>query len=245
MSAPAEAFGGGPAAWPGAVRSAGGLTPVGLIDLALAARGAGPARRARLMAGALGVSAAVTLGDLTRQAWALRADLAAIRGDGALAPMPVLAHCPECQAALEFDLPADLALPAAGPGPDRVRHLGRDYSLRLPKLEDLGPSGIDPRRLSDPGAPWSEAEFRAAAEAELTRAEPVLTLSVALTCPDCGAAHDHPLDPLVFVWDDIDRSAGRLLAEVATLARAFGWDELQVLALPPARRAAYLAEVAR
>jgi hypothetical protein len=42
------------------------------------------------------------------------------------------------------------------------------------------------------------------------------------------------------VWAEVDVRARRLLADVATLARTYGWTEPEVLALSEARRAAYL-----
>ena len=46
-----------------------------------------------------------------------------------------------------------------------------------------------------------------------------------------------------FVWTELSGRARRVLGDVATLARAFGWTEGQVMALPEKRRAAYLALV--
>jgi hypothetical protein len=48
------------------------------------------------------------------------------------------------------------------------------------------------------------------------------------------------LDPAEFLWAAAEAQARRLLLEVDALARAYGWREPDVLALPPARRRAYL-----
>lgn len=203
-----------------------GISPPALIDLGLAARGAGPRARARLLAQALGLDNP-TLGDLARAAWRLRARGAALQ---------VLATCPSCAAQMEFDLPADFALPPASDAPLSVQ----GHDLRLPRLDDIGPQGLALAALSGPAAPWEDAQFRAEAEAALEAADPALSVTIALPCPDCGVQADHLLDPLLFAWDQIDQTSRRLLAEVSALARAFGWSEAAILALSPARRAAYL-----
>lgn len=61
-----------------------------------------------------------------------------------------------------------------------------------------------------------------------------------LTCPDCGHPWDPPFDIAAFLWTEIDARMRRLLVDVHTLARAYGWSESEVLGLPPARRKAYL-----
>jgi hypothetical protein len=45
------------------------------------------------------------------------------------------------------------------------------------------------------------------------------------------------------LWMRLQLAAERLLLDVDALARAYGWSEAQVLALPPLRRAAYLQMV--
>jgi hypothetical protein len=47
-----------------------------------------------------------------------------------------------------------------------------------------------------------------------------------------------------FVWEEIEACAARLLDDVHVLARAYGWSERAILALPEMRRAAYLERVA-
>jgi hypothetical protein len=214
-----------------------------LMDLALAGREVAAQGRARLLATALGGEqreAGPDLGTLIRAAWGVRPDLAALRGDAGLGTVAVLATCPACATALEFDLPPGFALPEALGAPDAVVFDGTAYPLRLPRLGDFGPHGLDLAALSHGAAPWHDPGFRAMAEAALEAADPVLALTVALPCPDCGATADHLFDPLVFVWDELDRTARRLMADVVVLARAFGWGEGEVLALSPARRAAYV-----
>ena len=62
-----------------------------------------------------------------------------------------------------------------------------------------------------------------------------------VTCPGCGTAFTAELDLGVLLWDQVRSQAPRILADVAVLARAYGWSEQSILALPDARRASYLA----
>jgi len=46
-----------------------------------------------------------------------------------------------------------------------------------------------------------------------------------------------------FFWAEICVQAKRLLREVHTLARAYGWREMDILSMSPARRQFYLEMV--
>jgi hypothetical protein len=84
------------------------------------------------------------------------------------------------------------------------------------------------------------AEAVAAAAERLAQADPQADLRVALRCPACGAAWEEPFDPCTFLWRELDARAQRLLRDVHELARAYGWSEAEVLAVPPSRRRHYL-----
>ena len=43
-----------------------------------------------------------------------------------------------------------------------------------------------------------------------------------------------------FLWTEIEAWAWRMLSDVHTLARAYGWGERDILALSPTRRQFYL-----
>ena len=84
------------------------------------------------------------------------------------------------------------------------------------------------------------AEAVAAAAERLAQADPQADLRVALRCPACGEAWEEPFDPCTFLWRELDARAQRLLRDVHELARAYGWSEAEVLAVPPSRRRHYL-----
>jgi len=84
------------------------------------------------------------------------------------------------------------------------------------------------------------AEALEALDRGLAELDPQADLRIALTCPECEHRWGVALDPADFVWREVESRAGELLADVATLAAVYGWSETEVLAMTPARRAAYL-----
>lgn len=99
---------------------------------------------------------------------------------------------------------------------------------------------VDGREVASSALP---EEVVAEIERVMADADPLAEVLVAVTCPECGAGFDADLDPVGFVWAEIEARAMRLLREVNELACVYGWTENVVLALPAARRAAYLAIV--
>jgi hypothetical protein len=79
---------------------------------------------------------------------------------------------------------------------------------------------------------------RAIAEAD-AQAE----IAFALSCPECAHRWEELLDPLTFLWTEIEAEAHRLLREVHALASAYGWGEAEILGLSATRRRAYLEMV--
>jgi hypothetical protein len=105
--------------------------------------------------------------------------------------------------------------------------------LRRCTLEARGPSGAVP----DGELP---APVRAAVVDAMARADPDAEIVFAVYCPECGEKWESQLDVASFVWTRVRALAHRVLREVHTLARAYGWTEPEVLALSEPRRAAYL-----
>lgn len=195
--------------------------------------GLSAAGRARLIREAVaGPDAPV--GDADRAAWAWRAALAP-------GPAEAVATCAACGEELELSLPADFGPPARVSETAQVEHDGAVWSVRLPTPADFNEGHLDPARLA-PEAPWSDAAFVAAAEAALEAADPGMDVRVTLACAACGAEVEEPFDPATFLWAELDRLGRRVVADVARLARVFGWTEAEVLSIPPVRRALYLSE---
>ena len=187
----------------------------------------------------------IALGELDRRIWKLRGAL--LNAAGLPLAAEAVCTCPQCGAQLEFRLPADFAIPdgpesARAADPVAVEWQGACYHLRMPALADFDPQGLNMRRLGD--APWQDAGFVARAADALQENDPALGFDLAMNCPDCHAEFAERFDPGAFFWAEITTMARRLLQDVIRLARAFGWSEHDILAMPAPRRALYLMAIA-
>jgi hypothetical protein len=82
-----------------------------------------------------------------------------------------------------------------------------------------------------------------AVAAALAAADPAADLTVAVTCPECGAAWEASFDPAAYLLRELDGAAMRLFREIDALALAYGWNEGEILSLSRARRRMYLRMV--
>jgi hypothetical protein len=126
---------------------------------------------------------------------------------------------------------------------------------RVPTLRDLAAIAHEPdaeraaqqllqRCATGEGiAELSDAAFREIEDA-LEAADPNADLAFDICCGACGQLGTAQLDAGELLWDEVSARARALLGEVHLLARAYGWSESEILALSPARRAAYLSMVA-
>jgi len=73
--------------------------------------------------------------------------------------------------------------------------------------------------------------------------DPQAEVQLDLNCPACGHRWPILFDISRFLWQEISARARQLLMTVHQLARAYGWNELDILNPSPARRAAYLQMV--
>ncbi len=88
------------------------------------------------------------------------------------------------------------------------------------------------------------AEVISAVAGQMAEADPMADIQISLTCPACRHAWQATLDIVSYFWAELQAWAYRLLAEVHTLAFAYGWGEADILALSPWRRQFYLGMVA-
>lgn len=77
-------------------------------------------------------------------------------------------------------------------------------------------------------------------EAKMSEADPQADITMVLNCPECKNQWPSSFDILHYLWMEIDNWAKKLLREVATLAKAFGWSENEILNLSYKRRSMYL-----
>jgi hypothetical protein len=159
-------------------------------------------------------------------------------------------ECPECGERLEFAISAQTLL-EQGPDSASMHAELNGRRLRLPTTRDLASVADEPdeahaaRKLLDrllvDAAP-AELPIDALASA-IDAADPRIDYSLALSCPACPHCWNAPFDVPAFLWEEIDARARRLLDEVHTLARAYGWSEGEILALSETHRRAYLDRV--
>ena len=70
--------------------------------------------------------------------------------------------------------------------------------------------------------------------------DPQADVQLALYCPSCGHRWEAAFDIASFFWTEIESWVRRILREVHTLARAYGWRESDILDMSPQRRQLYL-----
>lgn len=87
------------------------------------------------------------------------------------------------------------------------------------------------------------AEVIAAIGSAAAANDPQAEILLNLACPACGHGWQAPFDIAGFFWAEIASQARRLLREVDTLARAYGWREADILALTATRRQGYIEMV--
>ncbi|QKW11090.1 hypothetical protein HUT18_22430 [Streptomyces sp. NA04227] len=191
---------------------------------------------------------------------AREADLLALRRALFGERMQVRLECASCAEAMEFDLDAGaFARPGEGADADeplRVTVDGWEVAFRPPTVADLtaaAQAGPDARRVllercvrsalreGRPARPDAlpPTVQRAIAEAA-EQADPGADITLAVNCPECGAATRAELDIASYLWTELDAWARDVLLDVHLLARAYGWSEPEILALSPLRRRYYL-----
>lgn len=89
-----------------------------------------------------------------------------------------------------------------------------------------------------------DSDHLASLEAALVDLDPAADTLLELMCPACRNLWTEAFDAPAIVWRELRAEAGRLLGEIAELARTYHWAETDILALPPVRRRFYL-EAAR
>jgi hypothetical protein len=82
------------------------------------------------------------------------------------------------------------------------------------------------------------------AAARMSEIDPQADVAFDVDCPSCAHAWREPFDAVTFLWNELDAAARHLLHEIHQIAVAYGWSEDHILALSPARRAAYLGMLA-
>lgn len=134
---------------------------------------------------------------------------------------------------LKFRLPNSRDLVSQNRGTDE-RHDRRNQLLEHCLLEA---STSDGELLGIAQLP--ESALHAMVQA-MERADPQANLLISLACPACGHRWEGLFDVVSFLWAEVNNWAERTLRAVHILARAYGWREVDILAMSPTRRRIYL-----
>lgn len=168
-----------------------------------------------------------------------------------------LCTCPVCDGAVMFDCRVSDLLCAPGAESGELRP---PNSADLAAISDLSdpeeamrvlaarcgaPANTAPTTATgDPKTP-TENRWNAKTFGErLAALDPQSDVTLELICPTCGRGWTEPFDIAAFFWAEVSSQARRLLQDVDTLARAYGWSEYEILSLSARRRRAYLELVA-
>jgi hypothetical protein len=218
--------------------------------LALWDRAAGRARRQRddALLTAAGAAATDSIGAGNAALLSLRTRLFG-------ASWRLRAACPICHTDCEFmadsAVLADGLAPPVDATPPRLAISGSELTLRLPALSDLAGLAaasdsaaaarlLLARCLGEASPTAFDQDALDQIEAELERCDPGAVVAFTLDCPDCEHTWQAVIDIAPALWAEVQAAAERSLLEVDALAREYGWSEAEVLALPHARRTAYL-----
>ena len=183
------------------------------------------------------------------------------------ADLTLIAPCPSCGVAVELAFRVeDVLLPEAREARGEMQVIERDgyvIAFRPPASSDLLALAEAPRAADRDGDPRQRLLARcvtdlrhadgasatiedlpagivAAISAGMAAADPQADVQLACACPGCGRTWPALFDIASVLWSEIHVWARRLLRDVHTLARAYGWREADVLALSPTRRQIYL-----
>jgi hypothetical protein len=169
------------------------------------------------------------------------------------------AACPHCGEKLEFQVnAADLRLSAPPPVPAYELTIAPfELRFRLPNSWDLAAIVGYDRAIADTqllqrcllqvhqnGEPISydalPPEVVNQLAEQVVEQDPQAELLLNLSCPACQHEWQALFDILTFFWTELTVQAKRLLREVHTLARVYGWREADILAMSTIRRQQYL-----
>lgn len=169
--------------------------------------------------------------------------------------------CPACGEALELELDTKDLLaqePAQPAEPARLQVGEWEVSFRLPTEGDLDAIQDE----ADPAAArytllkrcvlgcrcgteitsvsLAPPEVTARIGVQMEESDPLATLDVELRCGSCGHAWSSALEADVFLWARFDAWIHRLLSEIHTLAKVYGWSERAIAEMSPWKRQVYL-----
>ncbi len=174
----------------------------------------------------------------------------------------IFARCPQCQERLEFSMSTkDICAVQEPYEPRSIFELAADdfvLRFRLPNSIDLaeaaGCRDVAAARMmlvercvqqafhngtEIPGRELPE-EIIGRLSMRMAECDTHAEVLLDLHCPACDHTWQMFFDVVSFFWTEISSHARRLLEEVNTLARAYGWNESDILLMSQRRRQFYL-----
>jgi hypothetical protein len=196
--------------------------------------------------------AGVSIGERDRQLFQLREELFGSK-------LEAVAGCPKCGMSLELSFSTrDLQTPPAetlSPESLSLNSGGYEVNYRLPTTTDLlevAEQKSQARELllercvnARQGAIEVPAAMLPGPLVELVgekmaQADPQAEIQIAMTCPACSHQWTAVFEICSFLWGEIEDWAERLLHDVHSLAKAYGWSERDVISMSARRRRLYL-----
>jgi hypothetical protein len=178
-----------------------------------------------------------------------------LQGDNFGDRLDACADCPACRARVEFSLSCAALLAQTPNAAVPAKSIDLDdalFELRCADSADAAAmaaasdveSAVDvmlARCVRPVGAAHEITPVRRGAlAAELAALDPAAEIMFDLSCAACGHEWQMVFDIGHFLWLQIRSRARRLLQEVDGLARAYHWNEAEILGMSEARRAWYL-----
>lgn len=165
--------------------------------------------------------------------------------------MECVVDCPACGDTQEFALSAGALRAGLGdpPEPETLEWEGGRVTLRPLDSRDLAAAAhaatpAEAARLLCGRAIADAIDFAGplpdALEARIEVREAAADIALRLACALCGHRWTEGFDIDAQLGREVETSAHQLLHELAALASRFGWSERELLAMPAARRRAYL-----
>jgi len=156
------------------------------------------------------------------------------------------AICPECMGSLEFQLAVESLL-AQTRSKQEDRDEDAEIQMRAANTIDLlaclqEEDAEKGRRVLVMRCGGGD-DFSSEAIERFESANSGAEILCRLECPECGSQPALDFDIAAFFWHEVRSAARQLLQEIHWLAKAYGWNEAEILALTSQRRQAYLEMV--
>jgi hypothetical protein len=98
--------------------------------------------------------------------------------------------------------------------------------------------------IAEPGVEFDDA-LVAQIDTLLAEIDPLVCFELSVACPFCREVRAYELDLARLALERFRALQTRLVDEIHALASGYNWSEAEILAVPPARRALYLARLER